>query len=293
MRAWPIALTMVFAALVCSLAHAQSKQAPPHQVSAPQPAARSSDCDEGALSLTARWGDALSEGFDAPGLLLRGAAFSSSAALIVSGQDHRLRVVGGRDATALKPIATPTVLAGYLLPLTGPVVHWVARASGSCRAATMGTVQTQATADTLLEVGLLKVLSGRPFPLHGGSPEDPTRFSHPRWAQEFHPLRPDRGWSWPSGHVAVAAALATSTAVSQPELWPWIPGAALTTTIALGMWSGEHHWPSDILSGASIGIAHGLGAARAHRDRGRAGATMSWQLVPWTEGRGVWLIGPW
>lgn len=59
-------------------------------------------------------------------------------------------------------------------------------------------------------------------------------------------------WSWPSGHSAIAAALATSIILVLPRLWPIVVALAFLQgygRVALGV-----HYVHDVLSGWAVGI---------------------------------------
>ena len=76
------------------------------------------------------------------------------------------------------------------------------------------------------------------------------------------------GSSWPSGHAAVAAAMATA-------LWPRLPGwgrvgaAKLAGFVGLSrVWVGVHHG-TDVVAGAGLGVLSGLAVRRARGGRRR------------------------
>ncbi len=73
-------------------------------------------------------------------------------------------------------------------------------------------------------------------------------------------------YSFPSGHAALAFALATSWTLSHPKWYVAAPGYLWATSVAVSrVWLGVHY-PSDILLGAFLGSAvawsiHRLGAS--------------------------------
>jgi membrane-associated phospholipid phosphatase len=82
-------------------------------------------------------------------------------------------------------------------------------------------------------------------------------------------LRDDSdGFGYPSGHAAVAFALATVAAPLVPARWRWAPYAAATIVGLARMHVGVHY-PVDVVGGALIGIGLGF-ATRSIVRYGRA-----------------------
>lgn len=82
-------------------------------------------------------------------------------------------------------------------------------------------------------------------------------------------LRPDASdrRSFASGHTATAFMTATLLAREYGSLSPWITVGAYTTATATGLLRIRHHrhWPSDVMTGAGIGIVGAeLGTSIAH-----------------------------
>jgi len=66
--------------------------------------------------------------------------------------------------------------------------------------------------------------------------------------------------AFPSGHTAIAVALATSLSLSAPQWYVIAPAAAWATAMGVGrVWQGVHY-PSDVLVGAGIGAASAVAA---------------------------------
>ncbi|MGH9113318.1 MAG: phosphatase PAP2 family protein [Acidimicrobiales bacterium] len=73
-------------------------------------------------------------------------------------------------------------------------------------------------------------------------------------------LRDDTGgFGYPSGHTAVAFALATVAAPLFPSRWRWLPYAAAAVVGLARMHVGVHY-PVDVVGGALVGIGLGLAA---------------------------------
>ena len=72
------------------------------------------------------------------------------------------------------------------------------------------------------------------------------------------------GFGYTSTHAAVAFALATVAAPLVPARWRWVPSAA---AVVVG-WARMHvgvHFPVDVLGGALVGVAIGLGVRSVFR----------------------------
>jgi len=70
--------------------------------------------------------------------------------------------------------------------------------------------------------------------------------------------------AWPSGHTAVMFAGAAAFRAGNPQLgWLSFAGYPLALGVASGMWFGDHHWASDIVSGALLGEAIGSSAGKS------------------------------
>jgi len=101
---------------------------------------------------------------------------------------------------------------------------------------------------------MLKVIAGRERPLN--SIDDPY---------SFHLFRLKDN-SLPSGHAAVAFALATSLARETPDKWTDLGLFTLATVTAYARMHDDKHWASDVVLGAGVGI---LSARFVHRFQAR------------------------
>lgn len=102
---------------------------------------------------------------------------------------------------------------------------------------------------------LLKHFFGRTWP--------ETWVGHnPSWIVDgsygFHLLHGGAGWeSFPSGHTTQMAALAAVIWLRVPKM-RWL-GVALVSLVAIGLWVSDYHFVGDILAGAFLGTACGVG----------------------------------
>jgi len=174
-----------------------------------------------------------------------------------TGGDHQLRLVAQRDAFGqpnLEPVSvwTPYVLGAGLL-----VGYGVSVVADSCAAQRVLAPILQAGLLTYGVVGLLKLGTGRQWPNGGMDPAASDRLEQPERARDYAPFQRGIG-AWPSGHTAVMFAGAAAFRASNPELGVLsFVGYPLALGVASGMWLGDHHWTSDIVSGALLGEAIG------------------------------------
>jgi membrane-associated phospholipid phosphatase len=143
----------------------------------------------------------------------------------------------------------------YLLPVLG-ASYLVGRLTGveelERAAARAGEAAAVAGGLTLV----IKHTLGRGRP-NQGADADPDRF------------RPFSRWnSFPSGHTAVAFAVATSIAQQTGDNWSDAALYGVATLTGLARLNDDHHWASDVLAGAIIGhlsarwlSRHGLGVS--------------------------------
>jgi membrane-associated phospholipid phosphatase len=179
-----------------------------------------------------------------------------------TGADHQLRLVAQRDSFGEPRLEPVSVWTPYMLGAGLAVGYGVSLAAESCATQRVLAPILQAGFLTYVTVGILKMGVGRRWPNGGpnGGGADPNaadRLEHPESARDFAPFQRGIG-AWPSGHTAVMFAAAAAFRASNPELGALsFVGYPLAVGVAGGMWFGDHHWASDIVSGALLGEAIG------------------------------------
>lgn len=142
-----------------------------------------------------------------------------------------------------------------------PVALWaIGRMTHRPRLAETGGLMTQALFSTGVETEALKLLTGRARP---GEIEG-REFTGPSGG--LLGGLPSRADSFPSGHTSAAFAVATVLAARTHHRW--VKWAAFGTAgiIAAGRISGDKHYASDVLAGATLGWAQGRLTLRTHRN---------------------------
>jgi membrane-associated phospholipid phosphatase len=195
-------------------------------------------------------------------LVLVGTSLAMPFGFVPTGFDHELRVyaqttLGGSYFPEPVSIAAPYVVYPALWLFYG------ASAAGDfCEGERRGAALVQGTSEVLLTVGLLKWGTGRAWPTGGREPTASDRLDYPGDARRFRPFQEGLA-AFPSGHTAFFFAAASALRASSPDL-----GAArylgypVAAAVGFAMWWGDHHWASDVVSGALLGEAIGSAAGR-------------------------------
>ena len=68
------------------------------------------------------------------------------------------------------------------------------------------------------------------------------------------PIEPEDSPSFPSGHTAAAFSLATSLSITYPKWYVIAPSAVWACGVGLARINQGVHYPSDVLTGAAIGV---------------------------------------
>jgi membrane-associated phospholipid phosphatase len=190
-----------------------------------------------------------------------------------SARTFYLRDVGGRYDPERFTVSAPFSLVGAL------AFGWtLAAVTGDCGGSAVVGRSLAAVSFAAATQALVKLAVGRTYPA-----TDPSRtFVDDGRAYEAVPL--STLGAWPSGHTmtTVAFAAAIRTALPRRAGAFRYAGYALAAVVAAGMLYGDHHWTSDVVSGALFGEAIGasFGAPANRSSAGQAGV----HLVPGPSG---------
>lgn len=230
-------------------------------------------------------GDNAAHAFTGTRLLWYAAAVGATAGMSPSGADHALRVDVQRHLAA-PAYGDAAYYTGYIAPVVvAPGLYVVGLLADDRDTTGAGAAAIQALAMTVVITTTLKIVTGRPFPLHGGDPRAADRLDHPEYAREFNFFQPTRGLAWPSGHASASFSIAAALTAYRPDE-PWIPAVAypVAAGIGVGMVVGDHHWASDVIAGAllgqGIGWSVGQGFRRARGENKDTGLLVLPRQVP-------------
>lgn len=198
-----------------------------------------------------------------------------------SSTDHVLRLVAQRKLGGKPNFEPISVWTPFALPVFLLTLDLGAYAFDACSVMRPTSAMLQAMSITIAVVVGLKWTTGRAWPNAGRDPASPDRLSHPEYARQFNWFNWTDGSAWPSGHTATMVAAATAlTTATRGRHWLGYVSIAAAAGVATGMWLGDHHWGSDILSGALIGAALGHSTGLSFRDDSAA-SNDSAMLLPW------------
>jgi len=215
------------------------------------------------------------------------ASAGETAALSESHADHDLRLVFGRDLGA-PGFGDAMVIVGWTAPVIVSGVAWVFGWSmDDTPLARAGSAALQAAGITVALTGLLKVATGRAYPLNGGDPADSARYKHPDYASEWHPFHNGIG-AWPSGHAAGMFSAAAALTFASGSPWVGAVSFPAAGAVACAMLVGDRHWTSDVLAGTLLGLAIGRNVGLAFAEQ-RA-QKLTWGPTPLGSGAG---FGAW
>lgn len=198
-------------------------------------------------------------------LSLVAAAAVPPLTLVPSGADHELRVFSQRELGGRHSLEPVTPLVPYVAAGATLVGYGVSLAFDACGARRTQAAMLQAFVLSATVSLSIKFVTGRQWPNGGLDPTLPGRLDHPERARQFEPFRLSIT-AFPSGHSATTFSLAAALRAANPDggLGVFL-GYPVALAVGVGMWLGDHHWTSDIISGALLGEAIGgaTGAAFA------------------------------
>ena len=190
--------------------------------------------------------------------------FAAPIVLTQSGGDHELRVFAQTTLGGSYNPEPVTIAAPYVTIGVSAVTYGIAALGGHCETQRVSSAVVFALTETLLAVGLEKWVFGRVWPTNGRDPYAPDRLEHPEDAWIYRPFSRGIDAAFPSGHTATMFAAAAALRAANPEwgVWGYL-GYPFAIAVGLGMWWGDHHWASDVISGAMLGEALGSATGRA------------------------------
>jgi hypothetical protein len=183
-----------------------------------------------------------------------------------SGLDHEARLLAQRDLGGRYELEPVSLYAPYVLAGGALVGFGVSAIAGACQLQKSQAAVLQAMLSGFVLTGALKWAVGREWPNAGQDPFAPDRLRHDQNARAFRPFE-SRFGAWPSGHTLSLFAAASAFRASLPEAGVVrFVGYPLAVGVGAGMWLGDRHWASDVLSGALLGEALGSSVGRSFAD---------------------------
>ena len=211
-------------------------------------------------------------------------SLASPIALSPNDADYELRrfsqtTLRGRYNAEPVSLAVPYATVGLSVLSYGGAAWF-----GNCASQRTTAALVFALTETVLFVGLEKWIFGRAWPTNGRDPYAEDRLEHPSDAYVYRPFQRGIDAAFPSGHTATMFAFAAALRASTPQ-WGVLRyiGYPVAVAVGFGMWWGDHHWASDVLSGAMIGEAIGGAAGRAFNPD-QASEQLSFTLWPTADG---------
>ncbi len=238
-------------------------------------------CD--AMAFWSRLPDTASELASPLPLALFGGALVPPFALAPTGADYQLRLFAMRDLHG-KPNAEPvSVWTPYVMSVVVLGVDVVALSARQCEVARPSSAMLQAMGISLAVVTSLKFVAGRTWPSGGLDPHAADYYDHPESARRFNWFSWNHGHAWPSGHTAIMVSAATAlSTVEYGRSWLGYVAYGAAAAVATGMWLGDHHWMSDIVSGALMGASIGRSAGLAFRRDTQPSTATSFVIAPYS-----------
>lgn len=216
-------------------------------------------------------------------LVLTGAAALPPLTMSPTGADHDLRRFSQIQLGGSYWPESVSLGAPYVFYPASMVFYTVAALADYCPGQTRASAIIQATSESLLVIGFLKWTTGRVWPLGGRSPNDPEVLDHPEDARAWAPFQNGLA-AFPSGHTAFFFAVAGAFRASSADIGIFrYAGYPLAAAMGFAMWYGDHHWVSDVLSGALLGEAIGAAAGKSWAAEDAAQGT-SFLILPTRSG---------
>jgi hypothetical protein len=205
------------------------------------------------------------QSFIGTNILFHASTLLSTYCLVQSNIDYQVHKYFS-EHPEYNPSTTPAVWIGYTMPLIlGGGLYLYGSSSDENEILTAGCAVLQASLISQAYVSVLKAITGRPNP-------NPTEYADMHEASKvfrFGFLRGGLHYGWPSGHLAVNTAVATSLMYYYPnEIAVKILGGVYLTYLFYGVSAHEGatmHWFSDVVAGTLLGYAIGSTVGREFR----------------------------
>ena len=194
-------------------------------------------------------------GRPAPLLLLAGAV-AAPFVIAPTGIDQHARVFAQRDLGGHYDEERMSVTAPYALAGALAVGYLAGLAAWDCTSTALTARALQAMGLAFAVMGVTKYAFGRTYP--AVNPYAADRLVDDGRSTRASPFTGVAG-AWPSGHAATTFAFAAVLRTALPARLGSLRygGYVLATAVSAGMWLGDHHWLSDLVSGALLGEAVG------------------------------------
>lgn len=250
-------------------------------------------CDQ--MAPWSRLGSSAHHAVSPSAALLTIGAIAAPLSMVPSGADHSARLLAQRHLGGEPNLEPVSVWTPFLLPVLLVGTDAIGYAASACGVVRPTSAMIQAMGITMVFVMALKWTTGRGWPNGGMNPHASTRLSHPEFARKFHWFSWKDGSAWPSGHTAAMVAAAAALTTVSPDSWFAYVSIAAAGGVAAGMWLGDHHWASDIISGAMLGatVGHSVGLAFREDPRKPQPVTPKPVVLPWVgrDHQGLQLVG--
>lgn len=218
---------------------------------------------------------------------------ASTVLLVQTRWDYDYQLFSQQNNLMPKTTSRAFLDAGWYMPLVLPAtVYTWGFVWGSAGWQMHGSAALQALGVTGGLTVALKSLTGRRGPeknlANPGQPNDTSSFRRTADAADFqfefwkNFERSDGRFFWPSGHTSSTFALAASFTATTRSWWIGIFSYGLATTMGYAMIDGDHHWVSDVISGALLGHIVGWTVGSSFYNRSTGNQAGSWQLTPMT-----------
>lgn len=216
-------------------------------------------------------------------LVMLGGSLVPPVAMAPTGADHQLRLYAMNQLHGKPNAERVSIWTPFVLPVVVLGINGASAAFDECSVLRPSSAMLQAMGVTLIVVTSLKIVTGRTWPAAGRDPEAPGYLDHPESARQFHWFSWEHGYAWPSGHTAIMVSAATAlSTVEYGRSWVGYVAYGAAAAVAAGMWLGDHHWMSDIVSGALVGGAFGRSVGLAFRRDTPREASSRLAIMPFT-----------